>query len=407
LVENNYFIMIVVLYCFIFFLGGEEMGGGRSNNTTVMYCLLLVVSDGYRFSSSSGPSSSDGATSSRLSSETTNNYRKSSRSSTGRYANGTATTQLLRAQEVSGIVGDLSEVPDCSVVDSEFVSEYCRDGLRVGAEVKRYSTASEDSGHNGGMVEEEGEGGGSGEEDCLAALSVESLSRHQQGYHVSSSDLDARSDGWADSDNVDGEEDGEGVEQGRIRLIAGDHFVNPLHNGEVSYTDDYEDDDEGNEDDGEEDDEVQVCMEGRNGVRIANLHNHHYHHHQQTQPLMPVRQTDSERVLIHNAVNKPKDITQPPPGGSRQAPSLTDVSPTWRRRQREAEAQELSPSHTSVPCLKFRAGMTEEVTAPDSVDRDTVNSLPNLNKNASCNGDAVHIVGPTSSGGGGGSGVSD
>jgi hypothetical protein len=31
--------------------------------------------------------------------------------------------------------------------------------------------------------------------------------------------------------------------------------------------------------------------------------------------------------------------------------------------------------------------------------------LPNLNKNASCNGDAVHIVCPTSSGGG--SGVSD
>uniref|UniRef100_A0A2C9JN20 Uncharacterized protein n=1 Tax=Biomphalaria glabrata TaxID=6526 RepID=A0A2C9JN20_BIOGL len=41
--------------------------------------------------------------------------------------------------------GELSEYLDCSVVDSEFVSEYCRHNMQVSMEQKRYSTESEDS----------------------------------------------------------------------------------------------------------------------------------------------------------------------------------------------------------------------------------------------------------------------
>lgn len=40
------------------------------------------------------------------------------------------------------IAGDLS-VMDCSVIDSEFVSEYCHNNLQVSQEVKRYSSGSE------------------------------------------------------------------------------------------------------------------------------------------------------------------------------------------------------------------------------------------------------------------------
>ncbi|CAL1548473.1 unnamed protein product [Lymnaea stagnalis] len=53
--------------------------------------------------------------------------------------------QLTPCYETEGVVGDLSEYIDCSVVDSEFVSEYCRHNMQVSMEEKRYSTGSEDS----------------------------------------------------------------------------------------------------------------------------------------------------------------------------------------------------------------------------------------------------------------------
>lgn len=45
-----------------------------------------------------------------------------------------------------GIVGDLS-VADCSVIDSEYVSEYCHNKMQVSMEKRRYSSGSEEEGH--------------------------------------------------------------------------------------------------------------------------------------------------------------------------------------------------------------------------------------------------------------------
>lgn len=42
-----------------------------------------------------------------------------------------------------GIAGDLS-VAECSVVDSEYVTEYCQNNMQVSMEKKRYSSGSED-----------------------------------------------------------------------------------------------------------------------------------------------------------------------------------------------------------------------------------------------------------------------
>ncbi|RUS84481.1 hypothetical protein EGW08_007777, partial [Elysia chlorotica] len=43
------------------------------------------------------------------------------------------------------VVGELSQVLDCSMVDSEMVTEYCQHNLQVNQEKPRYSTGSEDS----------------------------------------------------------------------------------------------------------------------------------------------------------------------------------------------------------------------------------------------------------------------
>ena len=302
-----------------------------------------------RYFSSSMPSSSDGATSSHLSSDTSNNNnRKSSRSSTFR-SNGTA-SHLLKPVEVNGITGELSEVLDCSVVDSEFVSEYCQQNLRVSAEVKRYSTASEDSGHGDRAGEEERDA--EVDLDRLAALSVQSLSKYQP-HLVSSSDFgdgDNKSDGWADSDNVDGDD----VEEDPAEPSMFDNHAHwrAQENG-------YDEDDEGLVDG------TDIRGSGRMLPEV--------------QPLM-LKQTDSERVLINNAVNKPREVRQhnvPP----RQSPSLTNVSVPNHK------GEESSPSHTSVPCLKFQPGRTRAPpsSAGEKEKGAVMNSLPDLN-HTRCNG---------------------
>ncbi|GFN79102.1 adhesion g protein-coupled receptor l2 [Plakobranchus ocellatus] len=43
------------------------------------------------------------------------------------------------------VVGELSQVLDCSMIDSEMVTEYCHNNLQVNQEKQRYSTGSEDS----------------------------------------------------------------------------------------------------------------------------------------------------------------------------------------------------------------------------------------------------------------------
>ncbi|XP_012941592.1 uncharacterized protein LOC101864474 isoform X2 [Aplysia californica] len=48
-------------------------------------------------------------------------------------------------ETLDGVAGDLSEYLECSVVNSEFVSEYCQDNMQVSQERRRYSTGSEDS----------------------------------------------------------------------------------------------------------------------------------------------------------------------------------------------------------------------------------------------------------------------
>ncbi|KAL8572517.1 hypothetical protein ACOMHN_019556 [Nucella lapillus] len=258
--------------------------------------IPLSCPDPRQFSSSL-PSSSEGATSSRLSTEFShNNNRKTSRSSTFR-SNGTD-SRSLRHSEVNGVIGDLSEVPDCSVVDSEFVSEYCQQNLRVSTEVKRYSTASEDSGR--GLEDEQEQGHGDG----LAALSVESLSNHP-AYTVSSSDYGDgdKSDGWADSDNVDGEEMDEHI-----------RYINLLTGPQPPQEEDDDDDDE--------------CLVDGHDVRAA------VRRLPESLPLM-LKQSDSETVLINNAINKPRLVCGGGGGGGavRGSPAR-------------------SPPSQTVPCLK-------------------------------------------------------
>ncbi|KAH9515232.1 Adhesion G protein-coupled receptor L3 [Bulinus truncatus] len=87
-----------------------------------------------------------------------------------------------------GIAGELSEYLDCSVVDSEFVSEYCQHNMQVSMEEKRYSSGSEDSRGvstlNSLKVLEN---------DNLSTLSLASSSRIPSSV-VSSSELLARSE---------------------------------------------------------------------------------------------------------------------------------------------------------------------------------------------------------------------
>ncbi|XP_076462795.1 latrophilin-like protein 1 [Babylonia areolata] len=325
------------------FLHGKKRhsaGGESSSNSTKPF-----LNKDPRHFSSSMPSSSDGATSSRLSTEISqNNNRKSSRSSTFR-SNGTD-SRSLRHSEVNGIIGDLSEVPDCSVVDSEFVSEYCQQNLRVSTEVKRYSSASEDSGRGDG-IDDEGE---EGNLDHLAALSVESLSNHPS-YIVSSSDYGDgdKSDGWADSDNVDGEDMDEPVRY--INLYAGQG---------QSQTDMGEE---------EEEEEEDGLVDGREVRAVARRL-------PETLPLV-LKQTDSETVLINNAVNKPREMAGPLARASRQSPSLTDISVGGDLGRGEEE--EGPHAHTSVPCLQSKARAPP--LASYLHDRDAVNnSLPNLSQ---------------------------
>ena len=217
-------------------------------------------------------------------------------------------------------------------------------------EVKRYSSASEDSGRGDGDEEEEAE------LDRLAALSVESLASHQP-YAVSTcrfGDGDSRSDGWADSDNVDGEEEADG--EGDRPNPAPYMNLLPDRRGD-------------NEEDDDDEDGLVDGTDIRHGVGIR----------METRPLM-VEHVDCERTLRNNAASRPwvmghTDV--PPP----RTPSLTDL--TFPGQGDEDSSS--SSTHASVPCLTVRAGAAR----PVPVDKDSaVNSLPNLNP-AQCNGHGV------------------
>ena len=295
-----------------------------------------------RYFSSSAPSSSDGATSSRLSSETSNNNnRKTSNVSTFRSSG--SDVRFFKTPEFCGIAGELSEVPDCSVVDSEFVSEYCQQNLQISAEPKRYSSASEDSGKGEGLEEEDREEEMEQSLDRLAALSVESLSKRQSDC-ISSSD-------FGEGDN------GEGV-------TRNDAAENPLPNRDPVMNR-LQDPVKLNHD--EEDEEEEAVEESEQTSP-------------ESQPLM-LKQTDSEQVLINNAVNKPREIGQGSAGSPKQSPSLTHISIPIQENGVE-------PFYTSVPCLTFKPASKGPVASTKESDSVIVNSLPDLNHYHS-NGTAV------------------
>lgn len=283
-----------------------------------------------RYLSSSGPSSSDGVVTSHLSSETSNNNNRKLSQQSATHSNA-SDSRFLRTAEMSGIAGELSEILDCSVVDSEFVSEYCRDKMQVSAEVKRYSTSSEDSG-GGDELDEESEGDVEEKLDRLAALSVESLSK-RQSYVISTSDL-----GEGEKKNERGVESDEGGMEGTAPAT-----FSQLEAGGQGRKDEEEDDSVGN---------------AHGGPATP-----------ETQPLM-IRQTESERVLILNAANKPRENGQAKLSPN-QSPSLTFI-PSGQ------EANGSIPAHTSVPCLKFKPGTTLP-RSDSSTEKDTVViSLPDL-----------------------------
>ncbi|XP_046374770.1 adhesion G protein-coupled receptor L3-like isoform X2 [Haliotis rufescens] len=97
-------------------------------------------------------------------------------------SNGKGFTPLSPCFENGGIAGDLSEVIDCSVIDSEAVTEYCHNNLQVCEEKKRYSSGSEDF----KPVEEI-------EHDRLSALSYNSVAKNRDSF-ISDTDEDGNSE---------------------------------------------------------------------------------------------------------------------------------------------------------------------------------------------------------------------
>ncbi|XP_071119599.1 adhesion G protein-coupled receptor L3-like isoform X3 [Haliotis cracherodii] len=97
-------------------------------------------------------------------------------------SNGKGFTPLSPCFENGGIAGDLSEVIDCSVIDSEAVTEYCHNNLKVCEEKKRYSSGSEDF----KPVEEI-------EHDRLSALSYNSVAKNRDSF-ISDTDDDGNSE---------------------------------------------------------------------------------------------------------------------------------------------------------------------------------------------------------------------
>lgn len=84
-------------------------------------------------------------------------------------------------RDLDGIAGDLS-VADCSVIDSEYVSEYCHNNLQVSRETHRYSSASEETDH---MISEEPI-----EKDRLSALSTDSALKYNSEFASSADGID-------------------------------------------------------------------------------------------------------------------------------------------------------------------------------------------------------------------------
>lgn len=216
------------------------------------------------------------------------------------------------------MLGNLSEVPDCSVVDSEYVSEYCRENLRVTAEAKRYSTGSEDSsGRPGGRLYENCL---QEEPDRLAALSFESLTKRQSPY-VSSSEVINGCKVIAIEEDTSDDEDVDDADVRRLRASLPPEAM-PL-----------------------------------------------------------VMQSESEKVLIKNAINKPREPgRQDSAAAPSMSPSLRDVRKDGKGE--ESQGREALP-HTSVPNLKFKASMNTQGPLPpilSSPDKDIVTSLPNLTR---------------------------
>ena len=106
--------------------------------------------------------------------------------------------QFLNYHGSCGIPDELSEAVAFSVVEDEFLSEYCQHNLEVRAERESCCASSGESVNNcvlGGYTLDYAD---HHDPYHLAVLSEESLHQHLP------QDL---SDGWADSDNVDGEEE--------------------------------------------------------------------------------------------------------------------------------------------------------------------------------------------------------
>lgn len=223
-------------------------------------------------------------------------------------------------------MGDLSEVNDCSVVDSEFVSEYCERNLQVSAEAKRYSSSSSEDlqaehcqcqckcNESCPTDMQDDERDIFEEKDQLAALSVESLTKHHSPF-ISTSNVD-------DIDRQDGGCDGE----------------------------------ESDSDEEKED----SCRK---------------HNPAELYPLL--KYSDSEKLLIKTAANSPTN-TGFEGCASQQSPSLKNIPS--KRLLNEADSQDKS-AHSSVPNLIFKPERNIPCKAPEAEqDKEPVmNSLPNLN----------------------------
>ncbi|XP_060070352.1 adhesion G protein-coupled receptor L2-like [Ylistrum balloti] len=98
-----------------------------------------------------------------------------------RKSNGHSNGHIPHHRDMDGIAGDLS-VADCSVIDSEYVSEYCHNNLQVSRETHRYSSASEETDH---MITEEPI-----EKDRLSALSTDSALKYNSEFASSADGID-------------------------------------------------------------------------------------------------------------------------------------------------------------------------------------------------------------------------
>jgi hypothetical protein len=96
------------------------------------------------------------------------------RNGNGRYPHAESNGHAPQYHEYEAVLGDLSEV-NCSVIDSEYVSEYCQKELQVSKETNGYSSESDNEDPQRDQVEK----------NRLSILSKDSAEKNSSDFNLS------------------------------------------------------------------------------------------------------------------------------------------------------------------------------------------------------------------------------